>query len=310
MKKRVINKGRTEVFRYKNQALDSICMVATLIADAVNTVPSGCYPENVRVKATLRQDGNKSEVFNATLDALHLASVLNTTEVEEQHSIKDTGLADGVVIVREDGSTAGENAFCGVIKLPTGIILKGSDELEIEVKTGSDCFHADCDSASYWNLYVPESVTEQIGTPRIQVMPIKDDVQNFEESLGDNIKKVVLISVDKKTIDSTPFESVRFESDRLDLNVDIKDLYVMKLTHDGDNGTAQVLEVVSGRDYDSVSVGVDLNTANVTNNKCYMVVSAVNPSAGIMMRQIERTSKHKNAFVSKLTKGMKTFIKK
>lgn len=268
--------GDSDIKRIKNVSINGFNLYCKLIADAVNTTPVGVNLNKVRIKAVLYQAGAEQTIVNSTLAPLHM-DYHTTAERGGLQTQEPTtaGVLAGVVNTALDTAVKGVNTALTPIRFTGGIILKGSDYIEVEINVASDAFDTNCDADSYYTLEPNEVETTQLYIPTIQVYPINQNISSFTEVLGDNIQAISLISQDALAVDtSTPFTNIKVSTNKLSYERTSSEMYSLRENRHASETSREhaSMLVIKGNDFDDVEIDVTLDSTLVTNGLCHVVV--------------------------------------
>lgn len=297
-----IQSGR-KVVRFQSVAIDGINLHYRFIADAVNTAPVGIDLNEVTFKATLYQNGFKTELVNAKVLPLHLDAITVSQNgfLANNNAVTTAGILAGKVVVSEAVAIAGENQGFSPIRFGGGIVLKGQDYIEVDVTIGGSAWDAGCDAGSYIEIEPNEEQVNQFSVPIIEVHPIPTSENVFSRSLGDNVQTISLINVDKDDKEANrPVANIEFECNKFNYNRSFskqKAIYeqrVAVLT------ARSCVEVAKNTDMDDAMLKLDLNSANVTSDYNFIVVRRFETDGELLQSGEARRLKHGRKFAMKM----------
>lgn len=299
MQKKIFYKGASDKVIFRNTAFKDLAFNFTLIADAVNTLPSGVDMTKVRAKAILRQNGIETVIFDTNLQPLQAFGLSRLTDGNPTNYLAD-GYSNGVTTTPQSVSVAGVRHMPCVVDL-VGLVLKGSDTLTIEVSMNSDCFHTDCDASSYMTVYPIEAEVKQYTVPKYDIHHVQNTSPSLDFSGLDNVNAMIYYSADNVIqVNTFPVTNIKFSCNKKAYDITRGQLVGHYDFENYDAVNLPIWKIVDGFDYDDVNVNISLDTSNVTNGKNFVIIQRFYVDGELAERQEIRNKKHNKMLVSKI----------
>lgn len=287
----------TKPYEFSNVALDGFNIRINSTSDTVNTFPGNPDLSKIKVRAILEQGGEKYEILSSTLlpifaDYIALKDMTQNTI----SSLADATHNTPVTVVNKDVTVKGVRLWSVPVRFGSGIVLKGSDKLEVTVTVLSNAY-ATGTEGNYVEVEANEVVTNQTVVPFIEVLTLPSTESYYSRTIGDNVQTLSLINIDKANLYDSPWQNVKLDSDRLEFDKEFSTLWAEKVDAGSRGGNSVVL--LHGQEFDDVNLAIDIATANATNEMNYIVYRHFDTNDEVYDRGAQRHAKHQQKALRK-----------
>lgn len=305
----IVNKNESKPIGFKNQSISGLTMYHYAEHDTANTATTldDSKPGGISVKVELRRNGKSYIVVSDTLQVLHMASNFR----EASWNLQKVGGTTGQVVLLAAATSVKEIAvWCYRVDFGGTINLSGDDELVATVQVGGVGTSTATDVGTTTS-YIDVNAIDGIGgyefsTPYIDTYWIDGSQGRFTKSLGDNVRAIYMINLDKSNqLSATALiTSANISSDRGSITDNYLELVTKNLDLFPTLAEAvsryQSFELYSGADLDKVTLDLLLVSANVVAAKNVIVVYRSYMDARLVQLAHAKREKHQLAAAVKV----------
>jgi hypothetical protein len=271
------------------------------IAFVVNLIGAGTLAnvllENINVKITLNRNGKAMVLAHEHLKLLAMESMFFQGF---EHALSLTGIS----------ISATHKMLPLMVDLGLPLNLMGNDELVVEATTKSGWL-ADFDSDSFIDIEDREAIGVETVIPFIETKPVSATHARIVESLGNNVSSIMLLNMETARTDADAdrvWESMIITSDKYNSSDNRGRLFSRRITQFEQVASAaarkQNFRFVPSVELDNVQITVELNGANVSATKNYIVYRSYLVTRDGLQRAGAMQDKHANRNQSKVAKQL------
>ena len=295
-----IKKGGSDVLKIRGKSVNGITLSSRVVHATQNTAFAALPVDysKITLKVTAVIAGKEYNMMTGNALALLLENAWRNGSFQQ---INPLGTPVLPVLVAAAASTDEVLSLTAKIWFGGTLILKGDDHIDVEVTVGDSYFDGATvdDTLSELQVEEMESIGNMWGVPQMMVKPIEASASEDQHQFSGNISAITFINTDKVGITSANqvLVSANIASDKLSIDDNYAELLskrdVSFETYAKSSEKGQSFQLFeSETPITRAKVSVQLNAANVTASKNFLVVRGLITDPAITKMAEERNSKH------------------